>query len=340
MTAGGRVVHNVVVKSAAEAVASLSSSKPLMAIVDPALLISSVAEGRSLSQLLKAVPVVLLAADDTHAEHLEACHRLGAADCILRPLRVEQIMAKLSALFPAVAPAGSARAVAGREVLLIEDDEALRNRLQIALEVLGLSVTARAGTEAEVNKPLANRPDLTLVGHAPRFSTRWLNAHLGATTSLVSLFQAAWAGGSPVWFPTGTFTEEQVLANVQAHFRLKLDLRAHQRTGFFSPVELREHSAAGAPNSAYSYMLTPGGLFVRSLSPPRLNASVDLKIYLTTGRQVLEGTGVVVWTRPYRPANASTPATGGAGIQFLGMSPKKLAQLREICVEMAALENT
>ena len=107
-----------------------------------------------------------------------------------------------------------------------------------------------------------------------------------------------------------------------------LALLVDERVPFVCPVEFREVGSFSW-SSCFSSALSPGALFVRTLVPARPGAALELRIHLPTTRGVLEGPGIVSWSNPYVPHRvASYPL--GMGIQFLGMSPRRLMQLREL----------
>lgn len=219
-------VECVSVRTGAEAMRAAEILWPILIVVDPRALEPFNMDCGALKARASGAPVVLLASAETHAEHLEACFRSGADDCVMRPFRISQIASRLAAI-----TAGTS--------------------------------TPPVATEAH--------PPLSLGGGVP----------------------------------------------------------------FFCPVDLREIGAHGAEwSSAFSYSLSRHGLFVRTLVPPRPRASVEVKIHLTTTREVIEGTTVVRSAYPFR-ADPIGRRPAGAELQFLGMTPGRLARLREISDELA-----
>jgi DNA-binding response OmpR family regulator len=340
-------VECVSVRSAAEALARVEEIDPVMIVIDPACATTSCYECTELGVRAGTSPLVLLVSDDTPAESIEVWNRSGASDCILRPFRVAQVVARLSAVLeqaPA-SPLELYRRPSIARVLLAGPDDRFQRRLARSLEQSGYQVLACSTIEEVSALSSADMPHLVLLGRgvgslyaevrdvlsgvpgAPPVTFAWLHrADLAAAPSAAN-------PGEP-WFEQDGFTVEDVLFKVQAHFRRTLDnLRVHERVPFFCPVEVREIGATDPSwSSCYSYDLSPGGIFLKTLVPPRLRASVELKIHLTTMRLTIDGTGVVAWSNPYKKRRAwSYPV--GAGIQFLGMSPKRLGQLREICEE-------
>jgi hypothetical protein len=116
----------------------------------------------------------------------------------------------------------------------------------------------------------------------------------------------------------------------QAHLPGDRELRVHEAVPFFCPVQYRELGREPHWRCGYSHDMSPGGLFMRTLVPPRVGAALELRIFLTTTGEMLEGSGVVAWSNPW-PLGQGLLAPPGMGIEFLGMSPKRLAHLREIC---------
>ncbi len=339
-------VECVAVRTAAEALAAVEKAEPVMIVLDPAVFSTSSGEFTRLRALAPSASLVLLANGDTHAENIETCYRAGADDCILRPFRAAHIATRLAAIVEKPGPDGEAkkRAGSGNRVLLVCMDKPCCRRLETFLELSGYHVLARPPEQASLTRLLeTERPELVLLSPEGLGAAAWIRAAVGQNgrtppPPLVALRRPEGGArpGVETWFDGDTLALEQVVARVHAFFRHGSDhLRVPNRVPFFCPVELREIGEREAKwTSCYSYDLSPGGLFVKTLVPPRPRASVELKIYLTTARQVIEGTGVVAWSNVYSRRHAwSYPV--GAGIQFLGMSPKRLAQLRELCAELS-----
>ncbi len=132
-----------------------------------------------------------------------------------------------------------------------------------------------------------------------------------------------------VWLSARTLAPRHLLARINGLLQRNLmALLVDERVSFVCPVEFREVGTFSW-SSCFSSALSPGALFVRTLVPARSGAALELRIHLPTTREVLEGPGLVSWSNPYVPRRlASFPL--GMGIQFLGMSPRRLMQLREL----------
>jgi uncharacterized protein (TIGR02266 family) len=161
-----------------------------------------------------------------------------------------------------------------------------------------------------------------------RAGSRWFLICPGGPGELVTHS----GGGLVAGFDMAQVFPEHVVQKANAWFsRVSNALQPEARVPFFCPVEYREAgNLFGDWNSCYSYDLSPGGIFLRTLVPARPGAAVELKIHLTTHRTELRGSGVVAWANTYAQRKAFSHPVG-MGVQFLGMSPKGLSLLRELC---------
>ncbi len=73
--------------------------------------------------------------------------------------------------------------------------------------------------------------------------------------------------------------------------------------------------------SGYSYNISTGGLFLRTISPPPENTELRLAFSLPRNSRLIASEGVVTWRNEYRPdIEMSYPP--GVGIKFTGMETK------------------
>jgi DNA-binding response OmpR family regulator len=290
----------------------------------------------------KDVPLCLVIRKKTPVELIEGCYLGGADDSIMRPIGPSHVKQRLSALNQDSSTPPVRMASSHRVVLVGREPPQLKN-LSSCLEQSGFHVLRATALEVgRVGSLVATGAPALVILHRDALGFHeQLRAAVGSQASLVALCPAdAKATNAPASIKPLVSGERvdaaTVLGGINQHFsRTCADLRAHERVSFFCPVELREIGDPGAQwSTCYSYDLSPGGLFVRTIVPPRVKSCVELRIHFSISEDILEGTGVVCWANRFQKRNGwSRPL--GAGIQFLGMSPKRLGQLRAICAESA-----
>lgn len=316
-----------------DALAELERARPLMVLID----CSTNEAGEQVVSLVESirkrhdVPTVVVASADTSAELLESFWSAGADDCIYRPIRPGHIQARVAALTATPAPAPRLFTYrAPPTVLLACDDAKLRGRLGELLELSGYHLLYAPLDDREVQSARGERANVDLlIALGERQDLTRLQRAANPTRPPLGLSSGA---GGKVVLDGAEVPVETVVGKVNALFnRTAQQLQVEGRVPFFCPVEFRD-VGENPPNwmSSYSFNISPLGIFLKTLAPVRPGAALELKIHLTTAREVLEGTGVVAWANSYAQRKAlSYPV--GMGVQFLGMSPKRLAQLREIC---------
>jgi uncharacterized protein (TIGR02266 family) len=325
--------------------AELGRFRPLMVLVDWRALPADGGPGfgalRSHPQH-GDVPILVVAGDHTPAELLEACVRGGAEDCLLGPVRITELQARIDVLrdkAPWPAPRLMERRTP-RTVLLVGEEEGAREGLGAHLEVCGHHLLYAATAEravarvAEYGEPihlLLVRSPVTSAEEMMRVERLRTDTRLGRVHTVVvtdgEVTEVPMLG--QVWLSARTLAPRHLLARINGLLqRNAVALLVDERVPFVCPVEFREVGSFSW-SSCYSSALSPGALFVRTLVPARPGAALELRIHLPTTREVLEGPGLVSWSNPYAPRRtASYPR--GMGIQFLGMSPRRLMQLREL----------
>jgi DNA-binding response OmpR family regulator/Tfp pilus assembly protein PilZ len=288
------------------------------------------------------VPILIVVADNTPAELLEACVRSGAEDCVLGPVRVTELQSRMDVLRDKV-PSPAPRLVERRNprtVLLVGEEPGMPEGLGSHLEACGHHLLYAPTSEraaslaAEHGEPI----HLLLVHASVTSAEEMLRVErLRTETRLGRVHTAVVTSGEPtevqsfgqVWMSTRTLAPRHLLARINGLLQRNLmALLVDERVPFVCPVEFREVGAFSW-SSCFSSALSPGALFVRTLVPARSGAALELRIHLPTTREVLEGPGLVSWSNPYVPRR-TTSYPLGMGIQFLGMSPRRLMQLREL----------
>lgn len=326
---------------------SLEQNVPGMVLCDP-----STSGGwqacEQMSERLKehAVPLVLMVRADAPAELVEVGQQAGADDCILRPLRLQHINSRLSALARRGDGACAVPRAEGR-VVVVGRDRAFVERLDAALELDGYRVLCVAPDHALSVAALVPPDEDCLVLLCQDAGSRYDDllaafARRGnppgkPTPPIVRVADSVEAPrhpeDSPFWRAADVFGLDAIVGLVNSHFRRRAGLipRAHARAPFFCPVELREIDGP-TPTwlSGYSNDLSPFGISVRSVVPPRARACVDLRIYLTTFREMIEVKCVVAWSNPWVGRGAWSWQVG-AGLQFMGKVPPRLLELSELC---------
>jgi uncharacterized protein (TIGR02266 family) len=227
-----------------------------------------------------------------------------------------------------------------RTVLLVGEEPGMPDGLGAHLEACGHHLLYAPTSEravalaAEHGEPI----HLLLVRTGVTSAEEMLRVErLRTETRLGRVHTAVVTSGEPtdiqsfgqVWMSARTLAPRHLLARINGLLqRNHLALLVDERVPFVCPVEFREVGTFSW-SSCFSSALSPGALFVRTLVPARPGAALELRIHLPTTREVLEGPGLVSWSNPYAPRRiASYPL--GMGIQFLGLSPRRLMQLREL----------
>jgi CheY-like chemotaxis protein/Tfp pilus assembly protein PilZ len=323
----------------------LGRCRPLMVVVDWRVL---PADGSPGCAALRGhaqngdVPFLVVVGDHTPAELLEACVQGGAEDCLLGPVRITELQARLDVLrerTPTV-PVRVMERRTPRTVLLVGEAPGTPGGLGADLEACGHHLLYASTEEqalarvAEYGEPihlLLMRTSVTSAEEMMRVERLRTGARLmrmpcvvvadGDVTGLPVLGQ--------VWLSARTLAPRHLLARINGQLqRNHAALLVDERVPFVCPVEYREVGTFSW-SSCYSSALSPGALFVRTLVPARPGAALELRIHLPTTREVLEGPGLVSWSNPYTARRTATYPLG-MGIQFLGMSPRRLMQLREL----------
>jgi CheY-like chemotaxis protein len=287
------------------------------------------------------VPLVLVADASTPAELLEAAWHAQAADCLLRPLLNRQVQERVELLSGGTAPLERR---AAHLLLLVSEDSSLREPLAHMLSLAGYRLLL-AANEAEATRRVAacNEQVEAVVLHTPEAMLGALSLARLRSAPCLSNAQGVILAPSGSMLPSCLGERAEVLVLEHACLRslckrlmralplpLCGELCALGAAPFFCPVQFRELGREQHWQSAYSHDISPNALFLRTLVPARVGAALELRVFLTTTGEVLEGSGVVAWSNPWH-CSRGLWAPPGMGIHFLGMSPRRLARLREIC---------
>ncbi len=323
----------------------LGRCRPLMVVVDWRVL---PADGSPGCAALRGhaqngdVPILVVVGDHTPAELLEACVQGGAEDCMLGPVRVTELQARIDVLRERNAgpsPRPMERRTP-RTVLLVGEEPGTPGGLGADLEACGHHLLYASTAEqalarvAEYGEPihlLLTRASVTSAEEMMRVERLRTGTRLGRMPCVVvadgDVTEVPMLG--QVWLNARTLAPRHLLARINGQLqRNHAALLVDERVPFVCPVEYREVGSFSW-SSCYSSALSPGALFVRTLVPARPGAALELRIHLPTTREVLEGPGLVAWSNPYTARRTATYPLG-MGIQFLGMSPRRLMQLREL----------
>lgn len=320
-----------------EAIDAVSIAQPGLLLMD---LHMPGHNGDEWCQKLKAQPttagtpiIILTAADSPH--EVMRSWRAGADDFLPKPVRLRQLASKLEAVSRAAAVEPTVRA-GGPRVMLADDSRFFASLLGASLENCGLQVLyARSGTEAlELFEKNASEIDLVITDLVMP----------GADGLAVARAVRAKAGTSkPIWILSGSTTgrpanDDQILevtgrpaldkrvlpievivSRVTASLRLEnAELRAAERVPFFSVVEFKPAESADWL-SGFSYDVSTGGIFVRSMTPPSPGTELQLRVKFTFRTSAPSSTGKVVWSNAYRARRVfSYPV--GMGIRFTVLS--------------------
>ncbi|MFY0583152.1 PilZ domain-containing protein [Cystobacter fuscus] len=325
----------VAVGDVAEALVEARRQRPLMLMLDCSSFMpaeeSTLTRLQELRRMVNA-PLVLLANLETPTEFIESLSQMGADDCLLKPLRQHQLQPRFEVAAtptPRVPPASLGR-LGPKVVSLLHGRQNFAWRTGELLEQSGYHV--RYGSFEDEHEPppesnielhilcAASREELARVlrlrhPEETRAGSRWFLICPGGPGELVTHS----GGGLVAGFDMTQVFPEHVVQKANAWFsRVSNALQPEARVPFFCPVEYREAgNLFGDWNSCYSYDLSPGGIFLRTLVPARPGAAVELKIHLTTHRTELRGSGVVAWANTYAQRRPS-PIPSAWGCNFSG----------------------
>ena len=105
-------------------------------------------------------------------------------------------------------------------------------------------------------------------------------------------------------------------------------LRAAERVPFFSVMEFRA-AGEGEFLTGFSYDVSPGGIFVRSLTPLPAGTAVEMRVRITARTPVPSCFGTVMWANQYR-LRTSFSYPVGMGIHFTHLEPEQQAEVQKL----------
>jgi CheY-like chemotaxis protein/Tfp pilus assembly protein PilZ len=340
--------------SAEEVVSALNAARPSLILVheeiasrDGPRVFAAIRE----HEVGRDVPVVLVASLHSSPELIEAVWKAGVDDCILPPLAPEHLRERAVAI---VEPTASAPVAGGmgrpererrvvRHVALSGDAGEYGRMLCDHLEHEGLHVIQLGGYEGapqavdllvyvtDTGENLMR--DLPLALKRVRAASPSVVLPILAVSRHRKWADPEHARRNGIYLLDGDRPLEDVVRTIcgllnRAPHRLRVD----HRIPFFCPVFFRE-SVGVKPEpwrSGFTYNLSVGGLFIKTLVPLRPAAPVEIRICLTSTREEIEVTGVVAWSNPYATKRLFTYPIG-MGVQFLGAISRRMSQLIESC---------
>lgn len=342
--AGFACVHAA---NAEEAVAALAVGRPSIVLVheqiterDGARAFEAIRE----HEVGREIPVVLLGSEHSTPKLIEAAWKAGADDCILQPLAPEHLRERAGAIGEPMAqerPERDRRII--RHIAVTGDAGEYGKTLCDHLEHEGLHVivldryqgppqtvdllvyVTDTGEQVARDLPVALKrvrstsPNAVLPILAVSRLRKWADPEHARRNGIYLL-----DGDRP--------TEDVVRAICGLLQRAPHRLRVDQRIPFFCPVFFREAVAVKPGNwrSGFTYNLSSGGLFVKTLVPLRPAAPIEIRICLSSTGEEIEATGVVAWSNAFAIKRTfSFPV--GMGVQFLGAISRQLAQLIDSC---------
>jgi CheY-like chemotaxis protein len=128
---------------------------------------------------------------------------------------------------------------------------------------------------------------------------------------------------------------EAILSGINARLhRLSLDMRASQRVPYYAVTEFRKTGASDWL-CGFSYDLSAGGLFVRTLTPLPHGADVEMRIIESNRGTPFVCTGLVAWANRVQTAPTfSYPV--GMGIKFAALSAAQVTAVGALIRSAAA----
>jgi len=274
------------------------------------------------------------------------CWRAAADDFLLHPLSAEQLGPKLQMLTRARAERPVAQPQGGKSVLVAEPSRFYRTQIGQNLEQAGLQVLY--ATEGEEALDMAEE-------HAASLDACLLDVALPGIDGVAiaeQLRQRADFGKKPIIMVSAaeamspatheaarrltgsalldkrTLPFERILTAVHRSLHPNLaQLRSSERIPFFSVVDFSVDGATWS--TGFSYDLSAGGLFVRTLTPAPPHTELRLQVRSVSESSSEHSSGVVAWANPYWPRSSFTAAVG-MGIRLTHMAPRLAMQVSRL----------
>jgi uncharacterized protein (TIGR02266 family) len=320
--------------------AALAQQQPLLILMDmqmPGMQGDEVCRRVKENPAWKDVPVIMYTTSDS-PHQMMYFWRAAADDVLSKPAKPALFAAKVNAVrTAAAAPQPTARG-SGREVLLVDDSRFYRTLLGGALEHEGYKVAyARDGAEARA----------LLEARGAHFEGFVLDVNLPDCSGLElaeAIRQRREHPLTPICLATGFeqtretqarlmrlrsaafFEKRTVPADVLVRQLLgrlspsRPTLRALERKSFFSVVEFCAAGTVGQRMTGFTYDASPGGLFVRTLTPMPEGSKVDIFVRSASQTEPLVAEAQVAWANPFRRGQvASAPV--GMGLRLTRVPP-------------------
>lgn len=298
-----------------------------------------------LSRQLGGPPVVLLAREGVSPELLETAWRAGVDDCILRPVVAEGVHARVHPKLHDLSHGARAPANRGRVAICAHDHD-YEARARDLLELSGFEVLSARLGNVPSPEMMANVELDAVCVVSGRDAMQGINL-LSRTLAVLrrggrrDQTHTMYVSRAPMG-PPGEGATHVIDANAPVEALVErlnkllnlssTSLLTRERLPFFCPVDFRSAGGAtsGAWDSGFSFNISAGGLFVRTLQPLRKGSAVEMRVRLTTMRETIAATGVVAWANPPRGRTVfSYPV--GMGIAFLGALSPRLKSLIDMC---------
>ncbi|MBL9039126.1 MAG: hypothetical protein JNG84_11460 [Archangium sp.] len=265
--------------------------------------------------VLRRIPVAVVATQLTPRAVFERCATLGLDDCLLEPVRLAHVKARLA---PTVDSAPVPHRLRCRTVLLAGEPGAPMRVVQRVLELSGF-ITVPVSAETEAMAALQAVPCDAVVLCAP-VDVAKLEATWGRLRSATHLPLIPFTLHPERRFPLDVEPSRLLQRLTHALGYPLVDLCVEDVVAASYAVEVRDTRAGEPRHTGLSFALTPNAIFVRSLVSARPGATVQLTVHVGPREPPLEGGGVVCWAR-----------SGTFGVQFLGLVPEAQRRLRAWC---------
>lgn len=283
------------------------------------------------------VPIVLVTATHISGELLQVASRCGLDDALLKPLQSVQLAPLLSVISGEDELSAVPKSRAPKNVVLVGGDYRYLQPLGETLELCGHRLLyAAASPELSIRlRDITEKVDVVIADDDSAAALLTLSAEPRFKEAL----RIALSGRPTLPPECGTWNHvvdrskaspDQVAQTLTKLIRPSgTSLQSTERVPFYCPVEFRETGSKTGWRSCFSTALNANGIFLKTLAAVRPGAPLDIKIHAKMSRDTIEGTGVVSWSNSYAKERAfSYPV--GMGVQFLGMDPKRMGQLRDI----------
>lgn len=286
------------------------------------------------------LPIIVLTQTE-QAHELMYCWRAAATDFLRRPVSIERLKPKLEVIRALAARPEGDRVLAGRWVLLLESSRFYRNTIGGNLEHAGLHVLYAEDTDealellddhgGPIDAALIGLPSLeNAVAFAATLAGRRAPPRAVLVLSSAAKVDPALNGKVALLTSQGVVNKRElpfdlVLSRIFSHLKPAnvLELRASERMPYFSVVEFSTDDVQWS--SGFSYDVSTGGIFVRTLTPPPTGKRVTLKMDFVG--QTAISTGVVAWSNPFQP-RITFASPVGMGVRLTDAASQLSSQIQ------------